>query len=106
MKTESGFKRFSVISLGVVVVYFLLNGLLVLEWLNMQGTLSLFADVVFFIDLFTWHIYGLFAIISFIVKACSVNKYRSKGLSLNVVLHFIFTIASFFEIYHMIQNAF
>ena len=50
-----------------VTVYFLLNTALLIEWMNMQGTLSVFADVVFTIDLFTWHIYGLFAIMGFLI---------------------------------------
>lgn len=72
----------------------------------MQGTLSAFADIVFFVDLFTWHIYGIFAIVSFIVKVFMINKYKSKCSIANVILHFMLMTVSFIEIYHMIQNAF
>ena len=106
MKSESKYKSFSSVSIFVITVYFLLNTILVIEWLNMQGTLSAFADVVFFIDLFTWHIYGIFAIVSFIVKAFMINKNKSKYSIANVILHFILMTVSFIEIYHMIQNAF
>ena len=104
--TGGKYKRLSYFSLFVVTVYFILNSYLVLEWLNMQGILSAFADIVFLLDLFTWHIYGLFAIMSFIVKLFYRKKYESKSLNRNIFLHFIFMMVSFFEIYHMIQNAF
>ncbi len=106
MKSESKYKSFSAVSLFVVTLYFLLNTVFVLEWINMQGTLSVFANAVFMMDLFTWHIYGAFAIISFIIKVIYSNKYSGKKVRLNIVLHFIFTVISLVEIYQMIQNGF
>ena len=96
----SGFSFFT------VTVYFLLNTVLLLEWLNMQGTLSAFANVVFTVDCFTWHIYGLIAIIGFVIRFVSDYKIRSIKARVNLILHFLLMIISFFEIYFMIQNAF
>lgn len=93
-------------SLSVVTVYFVLNSLLLLEWLNMQGTLSAFANVVFTVDCFTWHIYGLIAIIGFVIRFVLDYKIRSTKARVNLILHFLLMIISFFEIYFMIQNAF
>ena len=102
MKTEKGHRTLSSVSLFIVGLYCLFNSLLMLEVMYAKGTLSAFADTVFFIDLFTWHVYGLFAIISFIIKVSEKNKYSK----LNVFLHLIFMLISFFEIYWMIQKAF
>ncbi len=101
MKTEKRHSGFSAVSLFIVALYCLLNSLLMFEWMYTKGTLSAFADTVFFIDLFTWHIYGLFAIISFLIKVSKKNS--SKRYSF---LHLIFMLISFFEIYWIIQNAF
>ncbi len=101
MKSEKKSSGFSIISLCIVTVYFLINSLFVCEWLSSKGTLSVFSNIVFTIDLFTWHIYCLFATISFFVKVSKKNS--SKW---NSFLHLIFMLISFFEIYWMIQNAF
>ena len=106
MKSESKYKSLSSASLFIVALYCLFNSLLVLIWLNTRGTLSAFATVLFTVDLFTWHIYGLFAIITFIIKVSGRKEFRFKGLDRNIILHFIFMVVSFLEIYHMMQNAF
>ena len=100
------FKGLASASFFFVTVYFLLNTALMIEWMNMQGTLSVFADVVFTIDLFTWHIYGLFAIMGFLIRVY-INKNESSNSSkIKTALHFILMLISFVEICHMIQNAF
>lgn len=93
-------------SLVVVIVYFILNSILILEWLNMQGVLSFFADIAFAIDLFTWHIYGVFAIISLIVKIIKAKEFGTEHTKLNIALHSVFMLISFTEIYMLMQNGF
>lgn len=106
MESKSKFKGLASAGLFFVTVYFLLNTALLIEWMNMQGTLSAFANVVFTIDCFTWHIYGLFAVIGFFIRVY-INKNESTTHSkIKTALHFIFMLISFFEIYHMMQNAF
>ncbi len=100
------FKAFASASCFFLTVYFLLNTALLIEWFNMQGTLSAFASVVFTLDCFTWHIYGLLAIIGFVVRVYSLKNESSTALKAKTVLYFIFMLVSFFEIYHMMQNAF
>ncbi len=106
MKSESKYKSLSSASLFIVALYCLFNSLLVLIWLNTRGTLSAFATVLFTVDLFTWHIYVLFALITFIIKVSGRKYFSFKGLDRNIILHFIFMVVSFLEIYHMMQNAF
>lgn len=106
MKYESKCKIFLTISLIVITLYFLLNTAFILEWLNVQGTLSAFANVVFTLDCFTWYIYGMLAVISFGVRIYSLRNENSTVSKTKTVLHFVLILISFFEIYHIIQNAF
>ncbi len=106
MKSKSKLKVLSAFSFFIVTLYFLLNTILLLEWLNMQGTLSAFATTVFTVDCFTWHIYGVIAIVGFILRVASIDKNRDKRAIIYAILHFVFMIVSFFEIFHMMQNAF
>ncbi len=101
MKAEKKHSVFSAISLSVVAVYCLINSLFMCEWFFTKGTLSVFANIVFSIDLFTWHIYGLFATISLFIKVS-----KKSSTKRNCFLHLILMLISFFEIYWMIQNAF
>ena len=106
MKSKERNNILSSFSLCVVTVYFVLNSLLMIEWLNMRVTLSMFADVVFGIDLFTWHIYGAFAIISLIIKIFNAKDFGNKGTKLNIAVHSVLMLISFAEIYMLIQNGF
>ena len=106
MKSKTKYKSISALSFFIVTVYFLLNTALVIEWLNMQGTLSAFATAVFTVDCFTWHIYGVIAIVGFMLRIFMDYKSRSARSKTYIVLHFVFMIVSFFEIFHMMQNAF
>ena len=106
MKSKNKYKSISALSFFIVTVYFLLNTALVIEWLNMQGTLSAFATAVFTVDCFTWHIYGVIAIVGFISRVASIDKNCDKRAIIYAILHFVFMIVSFFEIFHMMQNAF
>ena len=100
------FKGLASASFFFVTVYFLMNTALLIEWLNMQGTLSAFASVAFTIDCFTWHIYGLFAVIGFLIRVYIDKNKSSNHSKIKTALHFILMLISFVEICHMIQNAF
>lgn len=105
MKYESRLRSLSSFSFFIVSLYFVLNSILVIEWLNMQGTLSAFANVVFTVDCFTWHIYGIIALVGFVIRVVG-KKERNVSSMVYIILHFLFMTVSFFEIFHMIQNAF
>lgn len=105
MKYESRLRSLSSFSFFIVSLYFVLNSILVIEWLNMQGTLSAFANVVFTVDCFTWHIYGIIALVGFVIRVVG-KKERNVSSMVYIILHFLFMSVSFFEIFHMMQNAF
>ena len=105
MKYESRLRSLSSFSFFIVSLYFVLNSILVIEWLNMQGTLSAFANVVFTVDCFTWHIYGIIALVGFVIRVIG-KKERNVSSMVYIILHFLFMTVSFFEIFHMMQNAF
>ena len=105
MKYESRLRSLSSFSFFIVSLYFVLNSILVIEWLNMQGTLSAFANVVFTVDCFTWHIYGIIALVGFVIRVVG-KKERNVFSMVYIILHFLFMTVSFFEIFHMMQNAF
>lgn len=105
MKYESRLRSLSSFSFFIVSLYFVLNSILVIEWLNMQGTLSAFANVVFTVDCFTWHIYGIIALVGFVIRVVG-KKERNVSSMVYIILHFLFMTVSFFEIFHMMQNAF
>ncbi len=105
MKYESRLRSLSSFSFFIVSLYFVLNSILVIEWLNMQGTLSAFANVVFTVDCFTWHIYGIIALVGFVIRVVG-KKERNVSSMVYIILHFLLMTVSFFEIFHMMQNAF
>ncbi len=67
-----------------------------------------FAEAVLFVDLCTWHIFIVFAVISFIIKIVLVckGKLELKGMSSNLILHFLFSLISVAEIYWIFENSF
>lgn len=106
MKSKNKYKSLSSFSFFIVTIYFLFNTVLMLEWLNMQGTLSAFANVVFTVDCYTWHIYGIIAIVGFMLRFFIDYKIQSVRSKAYTVLHLVFMLVSFFEIFHLMQNAF
>ena len=79
--------------------------------LDAQGNMSFIGEFVLGIDVFTWHIYGIFSIITLIIKLYSNgvdvdNKLRIKWLDVQSVLHFVFMLISFGGIYYLFENCF
>lgn len=114
---KAGNKRhriFFIISLLIVTFYFLGNRVVVLGWgpifsghaLEIYSAVS---DVVLFIDLTTWHIYGLFAIISLVIKIVFLweRKINCNALQIiNLILHLTFSLISFYDIWFTFKNGF
>lgn len=104
---------FSKVSLAVVGFYCIANTLLIVGWGPKFGGLLLkvymfLADIILFIDLSTWHIFFLFAAISFVVKIALLCKGKSafKGTLFNLIFHLLFSIVSVAEIYWIFENSF
>ena len=68
---------------------------------------SFFTDPIFIIDGFTWHVYGIFSIITFIIKLTSLS-YSEKSASLKkaTLLHLVAMIVSFAAIIYIFYNFF
>lgn len=99
MKNKA-YKMFSVISLLIPLTYSVAN-LFAIILLNVNSANENFIHTIFTADLLTWHIYGIFAIATLIVKYLKDKKYNA-----NIILHIIFTIISFIEIYYLISRGF
>ena len=105
------YKTFSNISLAIVSFYCLANALIILGWgprFNFEVYLFI-AEAVLFLDLCTWHIFGLFAIISLIIKIyilCKKKEIIDKSYIKNIISHFMFSVISFLEICWIFENSF
>lgn len=97
---NKGYKIFSAISLFVPVLYFISNSIVILL-LDVSPANKSIINTVFAVDVLTWHIYGIFAIATLIIKYIKDKKYNA-----NTILHAIFMIISFIEIYYLIARGF
>lgn len=93
------YKIFSVISLLVTAFYCFAN-LCVIVLLKTSPENNII-DTIFSIDMLTWHIYGVFAIATLIIKYLKDKKYNA-----NTILHIVLMLISFIEIYYIISRAF
>ena len=97
---NKGYKVFSVISLLVPVIYFISNSIMILL-LNVSSANKSIINTVFAVDVLTWHIYGIFAIATLIIKYIKDKKYNAS-----TILHAIFMIISFVEIHYLLSRGF
>ncbi len=104
-------KVISVFSSIIVYIYGLINLLSFicmefLPWEKFGG----FVEMVLGLDIFTWLIFGLFAIVTWLVKLniCMKNNESacSKFQKVDVVLHILFSIISFVNMYFLFHRAF
>ena len=93
---------FSIISLCIVGFYCIVNIPLMLS----QTAENIVIASVYFVDAYTWHVYGLFAVISLIVKLFMEKENNIEKYKLNLILHIIFMLASFAEILYIFGNPF
>ena len=92
----------------ITVLYGLLNLLAIVD---AQGNLGFIGELALSVDVYTWHIYGVFSIITLIIRLSSNstevdNGSREKWLDIQSVLHFIFILISFGGIYYLFENCF
>lgn len=104
-------KLFSDISLGIVSFYFAINLLMfsycIIDFpdLKIFELIYLLIDKILFpIDLFTWHMFGIFAIVSFLIKLSYISK--NKEEKIKELLHFIMSGVTFFLIYYIFEISF
>ena len=92
----------------ITILYGLLNLIAIID---AQGNLGLISELALSVDVYTWHVYGIFSIVTLIIKLSSNgaevdNKLREKWLDLQSVLHFVFMLISFGGIYYLFENCF
>ncbi len=101
------FEQFAQISLGITALYFILGLLLIIFGRAEFDFLEPVWSLLFYIPLFTWHIFGIFSIISLIVKIAiwaDRKALSGKDALINLVLHLFFTVATFGEMWWLFEN--
>lgn len=97
---------FANISLGITALYCILNLIAVVEIsFSLSQIISPYALT---LDVFTWLIYAIFAVLTFVFKVVYTAKNKKEKLlgNKNLILHFIFTVLSFIGICYMFNVAF
>lgn len=109
------FKLFlSWFSLIIVGVYSVLNIVASLIYSFSETEIVAFPDFIDFVfgmDVVSWFAFGAFAIITFLLKAFSINEKESsekllKSKNINILLHLIFMVISFCCIYFLFKKGF
>ena len=105
------FELFAKISLWITAYYFFSNLISIPLWWGtaISDIFGYLIEIPFTIDLFTWHIFGVFSIASFIIKTVIWAKRKellNKNSLINLILHILFTVAAFGEIWWIFENSF
>ena len=105
------FELFAKISLWITEYYFFSNLLTIPLWWEIPKPdfINRLILIPFYIDLFTWHIFGIFSLVAFIVKIIMWAKRGElfkKNSILNIILHLLFTVAAFGEIWWILAESF
>lgn len=102
MNSIKRYNLFSIISLFIVGFYCIINIPLMLS----QTIGNEINAAIYFIDAYTWHIYGLFAVISFIVKLFMEKENNKERYKFNIILHMIFMLISFAQLLYIFGSPF
>ena len=104
-------KLFSDISFGIVSFYFIINSFILAyckiefpDFAIFEYTYTIIDKILFPIDLFTWHVFGIFAIVSFLIKLSYISK--NKEEKIKEFLHLIMSGVTFFLIYYIFEISF
>ncbi len=101
-------KHINNIGLCITVIYGVLNLLAVID---AQGNLGFIGELALGLDVYTWHIYGIFSIVTLFIKLLFNRDAVDRGekerwLDIQSALHFIFMVISFGAIYYLFENCF
>ena len=101
-------KRFADIGFFVTIAYGIVN---ILSIIDAQGNMGFIGELGLSLDVYTWHIFGIFSIVALLVRLLfnrdEVDKgERVKWLDKKAVLHFVFMLISFGGIYYLFENCF
>ena len=105
------FELFAKISLWITGYYFFSNLLILPVWWDSE-IFNYFVKILrfpFYTDLFTWHIFGVFSLLAFIIKTviwAKRKEFLKKNSLINLILHLLFTLTAFGEIWWIFENSF
>ncbi len=102
MNPVKRYRLFSMISLLIVGFYCIVNIPLMLSETADNTVIA----AIYFVDAYTWHVYGLFAIISLIVKLFMEKENNIEKYKLNIILHTVFMLLSFAQILYIFGSPF
>ena len=92
----------------VTVVYGVIN---LIALIDIQGIMSFIGETVLGVDVFTWHIFGIFSIFTLFIRLYfNSNKVdrgeRENWIDIKTAIHIIFMFISFSGIYYLFKNCF
>lgn len=92
-------KVFMSVDSAIVYLYGILNIIAMTMYFLSSSSENAVYERIITMDLYTWHVFGVFAIASFIFKLCAKEKLKSdspfaKFLKTDIVLHAVFTAVS------------
>ena len=101
-------KYVNIIGLCITVIYGTLNLIAVID---AQGNMGFIGELALGIDVYTWHIFGFFSIVTLLIRLLfnrdAVDRgEKEKWLDVQSVLHLIFMVISFGGIYYLFGNCF
>ena len=105
------FELFAKISLWITGYYFFSNLISIPLWwgTSISDFFGYLIEIPFTIDLFTWHIFGVFSVISLIVKIAIYADRKvlcGRNALINLGLHIFYTVAAFGEIWWIFEKSF
>lgn len=92
----------------ITYIYCIMNlSAAILAFTIPYDAISFLINPIFIIDGFTWHIYGIFSILTFIIKLTSLGYSEgNSSLKKSTLFHFVAMIVSFATIVFIFFNAF
>lgn len=111
MKTK-GYKIFSWVSLTITALYGISNlAAMILMNLLSSDKIQPLIEAILAVDVYTWHIFGVFSIGTLLIKSSKNLKYEEDNpenthFDWNVLFHLLFMVMSFIGIAYLFKSCF
>ncbi|MGN0486931.1 MAG: hypothetical protein ACI4GB_06820 [Acutalibacteraceae bacterium] len=111
MKTKS-YNILSWVSLTITALYGISNlAAMILINLLSSDKIQPFIETVLTVDVYTWHIFGVFSIVSLLMKGAKSLKHEEDNpenthFDWNVLFHLLFMVMSFIGIAYLFKSCF
>lgn len=101
-------KRFINVGFFITVAYGIVN---ILSIIDAQGNMGFIGEFGLGLDIYTWHIFGIFSIVTLFIRLLfnrdAVDRgEQKKWLDKQSVFHLVFMLISFGGIYYLFENCF